>query len=741
MFSKASYLTAQQEAEAEERVRTQTRKYLKSLNWKPGDREGPPLVPLPLWEPAHPDIPDCKCLKINISDLCERLANAPEVMGYDIRGLFDPAGTGVEVYTAMQCHYEWKRKGGCKNGAACCFCHVHPTRKDEPDGSQRVPVDPANPKGRGRKMHRDERQAHRAAKGRENETRQDLWREIKMLALEDAQENVHFGRPIGPVHFVYWTVHKILAETLPMYSRTSQMWGLTEKQIGLWLGVDSQHSGAGHYPRGPGRAIHTLMKGFVLRLRKLAARTTAEYIVMMESDCRWQDGLASPEGFLWLNGFVQDYLFVWLGFFNSEWPSYHGEMKSNSHYFRDGVFDPDLFPLFKADATWKTHPKYGSQAWSIKVSEVPAWCDRMEKLERPWGMDWFFMSPDHLPDHEVHFPSKSLAGQEPGWSERKKGIAKDVGRIEPTLDLGSIYMRSFAEPSLRGRRKHHWAHRVDQVARNTEMQREDSYMNWLAGAPASSSSQAGASGVIAVPGASAGPSGVIAVPESGDEGVTAVPDPTSPVLVGASSVVHGLSEMAQQGRAKADEDLEDFNARRSAALAEYMASRDVGGAAIAKYLEPPPPIAQIDLTRIPATPPYRLPTTPPGGSSSSQWAPPVPWDSLPAKAKTEAQEYRERVRMHMAARGEGLYAIPEDFRAANVAVPMGPPPPKGGYQVPGETPPPLKNPPPPRPARKPPPVPPAALGRPAAYPVTFPQLPKAWTEVTPKGSVKRMLEF
>ena len=97
--------------------------------------------------------------------------------------------------------------------------------------------------------------------------------------------------------------------------------------------------------------------------------------------------------------------------------------------------------------------------------------------------------------------------------------------------------------------------------------------------------------------------------------------------------------------------------------------------------------------------------------------------------------------MHMAARGEGLYAIPEDFRAANVAVPMGPPPPKWVYQVPGQTPPPFKYPPPPRPAWKPTPVPPAALGRPAAYPVTFPQLPKAWTEVTPKGSVKRMLEF
>ena len=691
-------IEAQLEEERKERQERHERKFKKALDWDVGTRKHLPVCSLAVWEPGDAQDPECKCLKIDLSSLAKRVDDQR------VMELFDPDKTGNVVYTAMRCKYHFQNKDGCRNGKDCKYCHVHGVRRNEPNGSQTVPVDPDDPKGRGRRLHKSERRARALEQGEAAEQRQDLWREIRLLVLEDIEMNIHLGRPIQNVHFVVWTVHRLLEDTMPMYSRASQMWGLVENEIGLWLGVDGQHRGAGHYPRGEGRAIHTLMKGFVNRLRSLARRTTAEYLVVMEADCRWQDGLAGEAGLAWLISFIQDHDFVWLGFFNNEWPTHLGEMyKDLRHYKRDGVFDPDLFPLFKADASGNRHPKYGSQAWSIRVCEIEAWCERMEGLLRPFGIDWFFMSPDHQPDNEVHFPSRSLAGQEPNWSDRKKGIARDVGRIEPTFDLNSIRMRSFGEPGLRGRRKLLWSKRVKQAADNSEMQREESYKNWLAGPIEENANRVDLPAPAPVPWSRR---------EADYPGVSAVPglwrDVSTETSLWADRIEHGASAMAWAQRDVARRDEDDLRAGREAALAQYMQQRDdaqwSGGNVIRQFLEgpqaPPPPPA-IDLSRVPRTPP-EVPSSSSGGGAIAKA--PAPKD--PPQRSSQAADRPAMKAMPAQPQPSSQQAIP--------------PMPKRPAPTRGDTPPPKRQ-----------------------------ALPLGWTTYpkhhgffpTPRGSIKALLEF
>ena len=55
----------------------------------------------------------------------------------------------------------------------------------------------------------------------------------------------------------------------------------------------------------------------------------------------------------------------------------------------------------------------------------------MLKLHRPYGVDFFFHSLDHCFGHEVCFPSRSLAGQEPGQRD-SFGKWSNTGLVEDT---------------------------------------------------------------------------------------------------------------------------------------------------------------------------------------------------------------------------------------------------------------------------------------------------------------------
>ena len=77
--------------------------------------------------------------------------------------------------------------------------------------------------------------------------------------------------------------------------------------------MDSGSRNDEHYPLGDAHGVHTLMKGLVTRLPKLIEKTTAEYIILMEGDCRWIPSLVDQLD--WLQNFVEGHNFVWPGFF------------------------------------------------------------------------------------------------------------------------------------------------------------------------------------------------------------------------------------------------------------------------------------------------------------------------------------------------------------------------------------------------------------------------------------------
>ena len=321
-------------------------------------------------------------------------------------------------------------------------------------------------------------------------------------------------------------------------------------------------------------------------------------------------------------------------------------------------------------------------------------------------MDWFFMSPDHYPDHEVHFPSRSLAGQEPGYSDRKKDVARDVGRIEPSPDLLSIRMRHFGESDLRGRRAMCWERRVNSCLENKEMQREDSYINWMAGAPEVDAN------IVVSKAASVGVSAVSqedeeeVVPGVEDSGVSAVP---AAMLEWRDRMLSGTSAMAKAQRPIALQDEMDRRGGRSAALQAYMQQREDarwhGPKAMDHLLEwrmpPPPEPIVLDLTRVPVTPPLEPPPQTPAAE-----APQTP----PAKA-------------------------PQAPRAKAQAVSA--PPMKAAPQQPG-IPPMPQRPPPRRPAPTRGDEPPAKKATP---PLPFPLMPRVSKVHSPRGSIKLMYEF
>ena len=46
------------------------------------------------------------------------------------------------------------------------------------------------------------------------------------------------GTPLGSVHLAIWTVHMILEQARQMQKHIAELFGLEQKDVGLWLGVD-----------------------------------------------------------------------------------------------------------------------------------------------------------------------------------------------------------------------------------------------------------------------------------------------------------------------------------------------------------------------------------------------------------------------------------------------------------------------------------------------------------------------
>ena len=115
--------------------------------------------------------------------------------------------------------------------------------------------------------------------------------------------------------------------------------------------------------------------------------------------------------------------------------------------------------------------------WSIKTSFVPEFCRILRSFERPLGLDMVFMSPQFMHDSEVKFPSRSLCGQVPGYSESWRRTNYGAGFMEDTPDLRMVRMRSFDEWGIKERRQKLFeAHVTRQARKNYE--NDASYRDW-----------------------------------------------------------------------------------------------------------------------------------------------------------------------------------------------------------------------------------------------------------------------
>jgi hypothetical protein len=177
----------------------------------------------------------------------------------------------------------------------------------------------------------------------------------------------------------------------------------------------------------------------------------------------------------WLENFVEGHNFMWLAFFTNDHPNWIGKKPD----VRKPGFKVEDWPLFKADATGWKHPANGCQAFCVKKSWIPEWCDRMLQLHRPYGMDMWFFSLDHSPDEECKFPSRSLGGQQPGDSNSFGHWAYNCGLIEATPAIDSIYVRHFGLWELRNRRQKLWSNHLQRLkAGGFQHENSPSYRFW-----------------------------------------------------------------------------------------------------------------------------------------------------------------------------------------------------------------------------------------------------------------------
>ena len=412
----------------------------------PTQHQAPQVLPdpdptaLPAWRPREPLNPECKCRPIEAHSLAGR-------EGWEGARHFQ-AG---EVIMSNRCRWHFRNPLGCKFGDACSMCHVHAWGKHEPDHSQVVP-DPDSQHG-ARKLHRHERREKKAAETEEDKERKQAYASMVRAVRSDAGGFLDFGIAIGSVHLVIWSIHRLAEQARQTQAHVAEIFDLLPEHVGIWLGVDKLCAARDHYPLGPAEGVHTLMKGLATKLEILVQQSSADGFVIMESDCLLVDALRGKLD--WLAGQCACHNFVWLGFHTNEQPNYHPDQRLKKRALGAISPPPGVWPMFKGKAEGKITPAYGCQMFWLHRDAIEGLCARLRAEPRPHGLDMYFWSPNFFPNSEVKFLSRSLAGQQPGYSDNWERINWAVGIME-NCTLEEVFVRSFDEPGLRETRAKRW---------------------------------------------------------------------------------------------------------------------------------------------------------------------------------------------------------------------------------------------------------------------------------------------
>ncbi len=187
-----------------------------------------------------------------------------------------------EHIMSNRCRYHLARASGCRNGDQCQYCHEHAWLPGEKDSMQKLER-PQQDKCR--KLGKSERAAQKLVRD------QHPWLELRLRRKEAAQHaartdmhhNLTFGAQVEGVHMAFWTVHRLLEQTLKARERLARIFDVNPDTFGIWYGVDKLSENPGHYladsrPHG----VHTLMKGLARRLEALVAEIKTEGIILME---------------------------------------------------------------------------------------------------------------------------------------------------------------------------------------------------------------------------------------------------------------------------------------------------------------------------------------------------------------------------------------------------------------------------------------------------------------------------
>ena len=211
---------------------------------------------------------------------------------------------------------------------------------------------------------------------------------------------------------------------------------VTEKDIGIWYGVDKLSANPGHYKEGlQPHGVHTLMGGMARRLEWLAANSRARSIVIMEGDATVVKNFSVK--MREIASQLHREKFVWLGYFTSDKPNrYEGNEAQRGN----------LGPLFFGNATRpETFPDYGCQMFLLNREWIPEMLKDMRESMYPHGFDRWIFSPNFCSNAECTFTSRSLAGQQYGQSDSWNKLNVSVGQVEDPPDDEILRIRNFGE--------------------------------------------------------------------------------------------------------------------------------------------------------------------------------------------------------------------------------------------------------------------------------------------------------
>ena len=197
-------------------------------------RANPRLHPqqgeLPRWERRQDWDEDCRCRRVEGQDASSSASGVDQSW---------PGGVGTALeqprYT-NRCRYFWRRRG-CKLGAHCDFCHVHPIEPGEEDGSQMVF---SIEKQRVTKLGKKERAARKELAWQHVSREHTLVERARRLHAirTDVAFHHNFGWPVMGAHFAFWSINRMLDQAVKSQQRMADIFGVPKEAFGIWLGVD-----------------------------------------------------------------------------------------------------------------------------------------------------------------------------------------------------------------------------------------------------------------------------------------------------------------------------------------------------------------------------------------------------------------------------------------------------------------------------------------------------------------------